>query len=74
MSSTGVRPRGESQVAPDEPTMPRRSVGASTGGSCRDDVKHAEAKPSAPDDPTGTGVTRRSNEVSTTAEDSFNTG
>ena len=51
-------------MAPDDPTMPRRSVEASTGGSCRDDVKRAEANSSAPDDPTGTGAMRQSNEVS----------
>ena len=60
---TGGRPRGEDPVAPDDPTVPRWSVGAITEECTREHVKRAEAKSSAPDDPTGTGVKRRSNDV-----------
>ena len=40
------------------------SVGALIGGSCRNIVSSARAKSSGLDDPTGTGVLRRSNDVS----------
>ena len=71
---TGERPRGEDPVATDDPTVSRWSVGAITVGCTREHVKRIEAKSSAPDDPTGTGVSRRSNDVSASAEDSFSTG
>ena len=51
-------------MAPDDPIVPSWNIGASTGGSCRDDVKRAEANSSAPDDPTGPGAMRQSNDVS----------
>jgi hypothetical protein len=38
-------------VAPDDPTVSKRSVGVITGGMIREHVKRVEAKPSAPDDP-----------------------
>jgi len=50
-------------VAPAEPTVPRRSVGAITGELTREHVKRAETKSSAPDDPTSTGALRQSNDV-----------
>ena len=50
-------------MAPDDPTVPRWTVEAITGRCTREHVKRPEAKSLAPDDPTGTGVKRRSNDV-----------
>jgi len=71
---TDGRPRGEDQVAPDDPTVPSWSVGASTMLFTREHVKCIEAKSLAPDDATGTGVLCRSNDISALAEDPFSTG
>ena len=54
----------EDPVAPDDPTVSKRSVGVITGELLREHVKRIEAKSSAPDDPTSTGALRRSNDVS----------
>ena len=50
----------EGPVAPDDPTVSKRSVGVITGGMIREHVKRIEEKPSAPDDP----KEHRSNDVS----------
>ena len=57
-------PRGEGLAAPDDPTMSKGNVGANTGVCTRDDVKQAEAKTSALDNPTRHRSMRRSNDVS----------
>ena len=61
-------------MAPDDPTVPSWSVGASTMLFTRELVKCIEAKSLAPDDPTGTGVSCQSNDISALAEDPFSTG
>ena len=61
-------------MALDEPTVPRWSVGVITGGCTREHVECAEAMSSAPDDPTGTGVKHRSNDVRPQLKIPFSTG
>ena len=43
----------EGPVAPNDPTVSKRSVGVITGGLLREHVKRVEVKLSAPDDPKG---------------------